>query len=176
MQIYIETPRLVLRSWKEEDLPAFVRMNADPKVMEFFLNPLDEQGSYALYQLICNGLAESGFGGYAVERKDDRAFMGFTGLHQITFDVDFAPGIEIAWRLLPEYWGNGYAPEAASACLEHARTTLGLKEVFAFTSLLNKRSQRVMQKIGMQQVKEFNHPLVPAENPLYKHVLYHKLF
>lgn len=176
MKIYIETPRLILREWKEEDLPAFTRMNADPKVMEFFLSSLDEEGSYALYQLICDEFAESGFGGYAVERKEDHAFIGFTGLHNITFDVDFAPGIEIVWRLLPEYWGNGYAPEAATACLEYAYTKLGLKEVFAFTSLLNKRSERVMQKIGMQKVKEFNHPLVPAENPLREHVLYHKLF
>ena len=52
---------------------------------------------------------------YAVERKEDHAFMGYTGLHQITFDVDFAPGIEIGWRLAHEYWGQGYAPEAATA-------------------------------------------------------------
>lgn len=176
MKIYIETPRLILREWKEEDLPGFVRMNADPRVMEFFLNSLDEQESYALYQLICKEFAERGFGGYAVERKEGHAFIGFTGLHQTTFDVDFAPAVEVAWRLLPEYWGNGYAPEAASACLEYARTKLGLKEVVAFTSLLNKRSQRVMQKIGMQKVKEFRHPLVPAGHPLCEHVLYHKLF
>ena len=62
-----------------------------------------------------------GFGLYAVERKEDHAFMGYTGLHQITFDVDFAPGIEIGWRLAHEYWGHGYAPEAATACLEYTR-------------------------------------------------------
>ena len=94
-------------------------------------------------------------------------------LHQITFDVDFAPGIEIGWRLAHEYWGRGYAPEAATACLEYARESLDIKELFSFTSLPNQRSERVMQKIGMERVREFGHPLVPAEYPLHRHVLYH---
>ena len=56
--------------------------------------------------------------------------MGYTGLHQITFDVDFAPGIEIGWRLAHEYWGQGYAPEAANACLEYTRNKTDIKELF----------------------------------------------
>ena len=150
MQKYIETPRLILRDWKEEDIPFFARMNADPNVMEFFLSSLSSEESYA--------------------------FMGYTGLHQIAFDVDFAPGIEIGWRLAHEYWGQGYAPEAATACLEYTRNKTDIKELFSFTSLLNQRSERVMQKIGMERVREFDHPLVPGEHPLCRHVLYHIKF
>ena len=96
------------------------------------------------------------------------------GLHQITFDVDFAPGIEIGWRLAHEYWGHGYAPEAATACLEYTRKQPGHSQnLYSFTSLPNLRSERVMQKIGMTRMKEFDHPLVPADHPLRKHVLYH---
>lgn len=100
MQTYIETSRLILRDWKEEDIPAFARMNADPHVMEFFLHPLTPEESLAFYHRIQNEFQTCGFGLYAVERKEDHAFMGYTGLHQITFDVDFAPGIESAgdWR------------------------------------------------------------------------------
>ncbi len=58
--------------------------------------------------------------------------MGYTGLHQIAFDVDFAPGIEIGWRLAHEYWGQGYAPEAATACLEYTRNKTDIKELFSF--------------------------------------------
>lgn len=173
MQIYIETPRLILRDWKEEDIPAFAHMNADPHVMEFFLNPLTAEETFAFYQRIQNEFHTCGFGLYAVERKEDHAFMGYTGLHQITFDVDFAPGIEIGWRLGHEYWGHGYAPEAASACLEYAHNHLGIKELYSFTSLPNFRSERVMQKIGMTCVKEFKHPLVSKGHALCKHVLYH---
>ena len=99
--------------------------------------------------------------------------MGYTGLHQITFDVDFAPGVEIGWRLAHEYWGHGYAPEAALACLEYARKYLDIQTIFSFTSLPNLRSERVMQKIGMERMKEFNHPLVPQGHALCRHVVYH---
>ena len=144
--------------------------------MEFFLNSLSLEESFAFYQRIQNEFQTCGFGLYAVERKEDHAFMGYTGLHQITFDVDFAPGIEIGWRLAYEYWGQGYAPEAANACLEYTRNTTDIKELFSFTSLLNQRSERVMQKIGMERMKEFDHPLVPSEHPLCRHVLYHIKF
>ena len=151
-------------------------MNADPNVMEFFLSSLSSEESFAFYQRIQNEFQTCGFGLYAVERKEDHAFMGYTGLHQITFDVDFAPGIEIGWRLAHEYWGQGYAPEAANACLEYTRNKTDIKELFSFTSLLNQRSERVMQKIGMERVREFDHPLVPGEHPLCRHVLYHIKF
>ena len=176
MQKYIETPRLILRDWKEEDIPFFARMNADPNVMEFFLSSLSSEESFAFYQRIQNEFQTCGFGLYAVERKEDHTYMGYTGLHQITFDVDFAPGIEIGWRLAHEYWGQGYAPEAATACLEYTRNKTDIKELFSFTSLLNQRSERVMQKIGMERIREFDHPLVPGEHPLCRHVLYHIKF
>lgn len=142
--------------------------------MEFFLNPLTPEQSRELYDRIQTEFAECGFGGYAVERKTEGDFIGFVGLHRIEFDVDFAPGVEIAWRLTPEAWGRGYAPEAAAACLEYAGNVLGLETVYAFTSLPNERSQRVMRKIGMEYVKEFDHPLVPRDHPLLRHVLYAK--
>ncbi|MBD9092421.1 MAG: N-acetyltransferase, partial [Bacteroides oleiciplenus] len=148
------------------------RLNSDDKAMEFFLNKLSYQETLDFYNRIQKEFASSGYGLYAVEKKEDHAFIGYVGLHNITFDVDFAPAVEIGWRLLPELWNQGYATEAASACLEYARTTLGLKELYSFTSLPNKRSERVMQKIGMMKDKEFNHPLVSPDHPLYRHILY----
>ena len=91
MQTYIETPRLILRNWKEEDIPAFARINADPNVMEFFLKSLTEEETLAFYHRIQDELQNYGFGLYAVERKEDHAFIGYTGLHRFTFDTDFAP-------------------------------------------------------------------------------------
>lgn len=142
--------------------------------MEFFLNPLTHEQSREFYREIQAEFAECGFGAYAVERKAEGDFIGFVGLHRIAFDVDFAPGVEIAWRLLPEVWGRGYAPEAATACLDYAGNVLGLETVYSFTSLPNVRSQRVMQKIGMERIGEFDHPLVPPGHPLLRHVLYAK--
>lgn len=172
----METPRLILRGWKEEDVEPFARINSDEQVMEYFLKRLDEKDTLAFYRRIVDEFADCGFGLYAVEDKADGAFIGYVGFHHFNFDADFAPGLEIGWRLRKESWGKGLATEAASACLEYGKDILGLKEVCSFTSLPNKRSERVMQKIGMSFVREFGHPLVDPAHALYKHVLYKKQF
>lgn len=172
MKRYIETSRLVLRDWTEADIEPLARMNGDARVMEYFLKSLTPEESLDFYQRIRNEFEECGFGLYAVECKEDRSFAGYVGFHRFTFEVDFAPGIEIGWRLDAGKWGKGYATEAALACLDYGRRVLGLKEVYSFTSLPNKRSERVMQKIGMERVREFGHPLVSPDHPLYRHVLY----
>lgn len=170
--VYIETQRLILRDWTEKDLPAFVRMNRDPAVMEYFLKPLTEEESNNFFHRIREELQEYRYGLFAVEVKADGEFIGYTGLHHAGFDTDFCPCLEIGWRLRAEAWGKGYATEGAQACLDYAFDTLHLPEIYSFTSMPNKRSERVMQKIGMQKVKEFDHPLVPAGHPLLRHVLY----
>lgn len=170
--IYIETPRLILRSWKDEDILPFAKLNSDPNVMKYFLKPLTYEESVEFMQSIKDEIALYGYGTYAIEEKASGAFVGLTGFHNIAFEADFVPGIEIGWRILPEYWNRGYVTEAAKACLAYAKSDLHLTEVLAFTSLPNKSSERVMQKIGMKKVKNFNHPLVPVEHPLLEHVLY----
>lgn len=172
MKIYIETQRLILRTWQEEDIPHLARLNSDEKVMEYFLKPLSYQETVDLYSKIQSELTTYGYGVYAVKEKETGAFVGFVGLHNVTFEVDFAPAVEILWRILPEFWGKGYASEAAKACLNYAQNELNLKEIVAFTSLPNTRSEHVMQRIGMKHVKEFNHPLVEPNHPLLRHVLY----
>lgn len=167
----LETPRLLLRHWREEDFPAFAAMNADPNVMKFFPAPLSAEASEAMFGSIREELRREGFGGWAVERREDRHLLGFTGLHRVTFPGELNGCIEIAWRLRHEAWGQGYAPEAAKACLEYA-AQLGIEEVYAFTTLSNLPSQRVMQKCGMERLKEFDHPALPEEHPLLRHVLY----
>lgn len=172
MKCYLKTERLLLRGWKQEDRPEFVRMNRDLRVMEYFLKPLTVSESDDLFRRIQEEFVVYGFGLFAVEKADTHKFIGWVGLHHFDFDVDFAPGIEIGWRLLPEAWGKGYAPEAAAACMEFAFQRLHLEEVYSFTALSNERSQRVMQKIGMERLKEFGHPCVDSDHPLYRHVVY----
>lgn len=170
--IYIETSRLKLRDWKEEDIPSFVRMNSDKEVMEFFLTTLTEEETMAFYRRIRKEFEECGYGLYAVESKETGNFLGFVGFHNFAFQVDFAPGVEIGWRLCRNAWGKGYATEAASACLDYARNHLLFKTVYSFTAIPNKRSARVMQKIGMHFEKEFDHPLVEQGHWLRRHALY----
>lgn len=174
MKIYIETERLYLRDWIEADVPTFAKMNADEQVMEYFLKPLSREESIDMLKIIKTEIASSGFGFFALERKEDGALLGMVGLHQVGFDVDFVPAVEIGWRLLPAYWGKGYTPEAALGSFQFAKEQLSMEEIVAFTALPNKKSQRVMQKIGMEFEKEFDHPLVSAGHPLQRHVLYKK--
>lgn len=176
MKQYIKSERLILRSWQETDITHLARLNSDHKVMEYFLKKLSHEETIALYNQIQEEFMVYGFGVYAVEEKETGTFIGFVGLHHVTFDVDFAPAIEILWRLLPDFWGKGYATEAATACLNYAKDELKLKEIVSFTSLPNKRSEHVMQKIGMTRIKEFNHPLVEPVHPLYTHILYKIVF
>ncbi|MDM1500894.1 GNAT family N-acetyltransferase [Myroides marinus] len=172
MKTFIETDRLIIRQYKDSDLAAFIAMNQDEQVMEFFLKKLTPEESTEAYNRIKNKIDQNGYGFFAVEEKSSGSFIGFVGLLDITFDVDFAPGVEIGWRMLPQFWGKGYATEAATACLAFGRETLGLDKIYSFTTTSNLRSANVMQKIGMKYVKNFNHPLVPANHPLLEHVLY----
>ncbi len=93
-------------------------------------------------------------------------------MHRFDFGNDFSTGVEIAWRLVADAWGRGYATEAASACLVYAREVLKIKEVYAFTSAINERSERLMQRLGMRFIKEFDHPSVPCGHRLARHKLY----
>lgn len=166
-----QTARLALRAWREEDQPSFAAMNADRHVMEFFPAPLTDAESQALMERIRSEFPTEGFGLYAVERLSDNELLGFVGLHRVTCSGELAGQIEIGWRLRRDAWGQGYATEAARACIAHA-AKLGIPELVAFTFVGNGRSRRVMQKLGMTCVGEFDHPALPEGHPLRRHALY----
>jgi RimJ/RimL family protein N-acetyltransferase len=81
----------------------------------------------------------------------------------------------VRWRLRQEAWNYGFATEGAKRCLQFGFDVLHLPEVYSFTSALNKRSENVMQKIGMQKEGEFEHPGIEIGHRLRTHVLYKKL-
>ncbi len=168
---YVETERLVLRDWKSEDLPLFSAMNKDERVMCFFPSVLTEEETQSFFYRIQSEFERNGWGLYAVELKSTRQFIGYVGLHEIGFDADFAPGVEIGWRLDADYHNQGLATEAAKGVLELARS-IGLKRLYSFTAKKNIPSERVMQKIGMTKVNEFEHPNLPEDSTLRQHVLY----
>lgn len=170
--IYIETERLNLRDWKDDDLRIFQLMNQDPITMEYFLNTLTFDESRQLYDRINLEIKEKNYGLYAVEIKETKQFIGFTGFHYTVMDTDFAPCIEIGWRYTREAWGFGYATEAANACLAYAKEKLGFEEVYSFTSALNQRSEKVMKKLNMKKICDFQHPSLPDGHKLQQHLLY----
>ena len=169
----LETDRLILRDLQESDLPALITLNQDPEVMQYFPKPYSQAESLRLYQGIQDEVKAYGYSLWAFEEKGSQEFIGLVGLHHSDLRI-FAgkEAVEIGWRLRKEFWNRGYATEAAQACLDFAFQQAGLSEVYSFTSLLNLPSQKVMQKLGMEFVKEFDNEKVPADSPLYRHTLY----
>nr|WP_281398263.1 GNAT family N-acetyltransferase [Ruficoccus amylovorans] len=163
-----------MRHWREDDFPALATLCADPAVMRYFPAPLSEEETRTLFARIRGHFEEHGFGLYAVEKKADARWVGFVGLLEVGADLPFAPATEIAWRLSPEHWYNGYATEAARAVLDFGFNSLGREEIVAFTTESNTPSQRVMRRLGMQTCtdEDFNHPRLPADHPLRLHRLY----
>ena len=166
----IRTERLLLRRWTDADRGPFAALNADPVVMEHFPAPLTRAESDAFADRVEAGFAERGWGLWAVEAPE--GFVGFTGLSVPAFEADFLPAVEVGWRLARSAWGRGYATEAASAALRYAFTDLGLESVVGFTATTNTRSERVMQRVGMRRLGEFDHPALPEGSRLRRHVLY----
>ncbi len=180
--IEFNTARLRLRQWQESDREAFAMLNANPQVMAFFENLLDRSTSDAIFDELRLQIAQRGWGLWAVEVLQNKIpqdevlheneFIGFVGLCIPSPDLPCSPCVEISWRLLPNYWGKGYATEAARAVLRVAFETVRLPEVISFTSLPNLRSKAVMERIGMVQDGGFEHPQLPPGHPLSLHVLY----
>jgi RimJ/RimL family protein N-acetyltransferase len=169
----LTTPRLLLRQWQDEDLGPFRQMNADPQVMAFYPALLSAAESDALATRISGLISERGWGFWALELRATGQFIGYTGLHVPSAALPFQPCVETGWRLAVPFWGQGYATEAARAAVAFGFGTLNLAEIVSFTSLLNLRSQRVMERLGMQrQAGSFEHPTLPEGHPLRPHCLY----
>jgi RimJ/RimL family protein N-acetyltransferase len=168
----IETPRLILRPWRESDLAPFAEQNADPDVMRFLGGPLTRAASDAYVRRCEAHYAAHGFCKWAVEAPGIAPLIGGVGLSYVSFDASFTPAVEVAWRLHRHFWGQGYATEAARAAINDGFTRIGLTEIVAFTVPANIPSQRVMQRLGMTRDGEFDHPRYDAIHPLCRHVLY----
>jgi RimJ/RimL family protein N-acetyltransferase len=195
----LRTERLLLRRFRDEDRVPFAAINADPRVMEHFVAPLDRAASDAFVDRIEERRDERGYSLWAIEVVDRPAplaerfigvapsagrfigvapsagrFIGYVGLWDATFEAHFTPTVEVGWRLAAEAWGNGYATEAAEASVDDGFVRVGLPEILSFTATVNRRSRAVMERIGLVRdpVGDFDHPSSPAGHPTRRHVLY----
>lgn len=170
----IRTDRLLLRQWTILDRGPFAAMSADPEVMEYFPQVLSREQSFAVVEGCTRAIEDVGYGLSALEVRETGRFIGFTGLAPADLDALIGPAVEISWRLARDSWGLGYAGEAARACLKFAFNSAGLAEVVSVTARINKRSRRVMERIGMihDPAEDFDHPRVAPGHRLERHVLY----
>jgi RimJ/RimL family protein N-acetyltransferase len=170
----IETARLILRPWRDEDREPFRAMSADPEIMATLGGVLSAEAADAYIERHQGNVARLGFGRWAVERRDDGAFIGAVGLAPIWPGLPLPEGYEMGWRLVRPAWGAGYAAEAARAAIDDALTRRGLAIVYAFTAHTNTRSEAVMRRLGMSRRMDldFEHPDLPPGDPLRRHVVY----
>ncbi|MBI5448033.1 MAG: GNAT family N-acetyltransferase [Gammaproteobacteria bacterium] len=170
----IETERLILRTWREEDIEPMAAIDQDPKVCEFLLGIGNRATTEAGVKRIIQHYKQHGFCLYAVELKSTHEFIGWTGLSVPSFEAHFTPAVEIGWRLDSRHWNQGYATEGAKAVLQYAFTVLKLPEIVSFTAVNNQASRRVMEKIGLhhESSDDFDHPKLEKSHPLCRHVLY----
>jgi ribosomal-protein-alanine N-acetyltransferase len=92
----------------------------------------------------------------------------------VVMEAHFTPAVEVGWRLARSAWGNGYATEAARAALAFGFEETGLDEIVSLTTVANRRSRAVMERLGMSHdaADDFEHPSLPPGHPQRPHVLY----
>ena len=171
----IETDRLILRPYREDDRKAFAALNGDPQVGAWLAGIQDRAQSDTMMDRINAHIAEHGFGFWGAERKSDGRLIGAIGLVVVPEGpLPVGPAVEMGWRLVPEAWGAGYATEGAKAALVWGFANLPLNEIIAFTARSNLASQSVMRRIGMQPdpARDFDHPKLAEGHPLRPHVVY----
>jgi RimJ/RimL family protein N-acetyltransferase len=142
--------------------------------MEHFPSPLNRKESDAFADRIEAGFNEHGYGLWAIEVPGEAEFIGYVGLALQTFEAHFTPAVEVGWRLARDYWGRGFAGEAARTAVDDGFNRVGLEEIVSFTVPAHVRSIKVMQRIGMTHdpADDFDHPRLPVGHHLRRHVLY----
>ncbi|MEU6001294.1 GNAT family N-acetyltransferase [Streptomyces sp. NPDC047197] len=149
----IQTPRLVLRRWRESDVAPMAVINADPEVMRWIgdgsVHDGEEQtrSTMAMWE---RGWETEGFGLFAVEDRATGELAGFTGLSVPHYLPEVLPAVEIGWRLGRPFWGRGLATEAARAALDFGFADRGLERIVSVAQVGNVASERIMNKLGMR--------------------------
>lgn len=156
----IRTPRLLLRRWHDDDLVPLADINADPRVMRWVGDGsvLDLEETAEAVERWEEEWDEEGFGLFAVELLASGELAGFTGLTMPEFLPEVMPSVAISWRLGTQFWGQGYASEAAHATLEFALQDRGIERVISIVRPQDDASENVSRKLGMTPEREITHP------------------
>lgn len=148
----LETPRLLLREWRDTDLDAHAAMSADPEVMRYLGDGVvrDRGQAWREIALHIGHWALRGYGQWVLERLEDGAVLGRARL----WNPPGWPGLEVGWKLARDAWGHGYATEAGQAAIDWTWETLEAPELISIIRPDNTASIRVAGRLGMKQLRE----------------------
>jgi RimJ/RimL family protein N-acetyltransferase len=169
----IDTPRLILRPWALDDVVEIERVTNTPPVMEYMGGVAAPDVFAAMVERNMLGQREYGFSFWIAQRRSDDALLGFCGFKRGTVGPILGE-MEIGWRFREDVWGQGYAREAASACLDWAWARAQCERIFAITVMSNTPSWGLMLRLGMRRREDldFHHPNFPPDHPLAPHITY----
>jgi RimJ/RimL family protein N-acetyltransferase len=158
MQIFLETERLVLRRFTEDDVDNLVELDSDPDVMHFITGgratPRREIESDVLPMYVDYHARFAGFGFWAAVEKASGRFVGWFHFRPTAH----ADEVELGYRLLKSVWGKGYATEGSRALIDKGFAELGVQRVVAFTMVVHVASRRVVEKAGLRLVRTYHQP------------------
>ncbi len=140
----LETERLILRGWRAEDFEPLAAIHADPETMTFVGGAQERNDAWRSLASLAGHWVLRGYGKWAVERKSDGVLLGRVGM----INPEGWPALEIGWTLGKQYWGRGYATEAAQAALDYAFTTQAVDRLISCIDANNIASQAVAKRIG----------------------------
>ena len=149
MKIILETDRILLREYVEDDAEAFFKLNSDPEVLRFVPDKALLNVEQARQLLLDHPIADyrkQGFGRGACILKSTGEQIGFAGLKYL----EELGEVDVAYRLMPTHWGQGLATEAALASVRYGFTDLGLKRIIGLVMPENIASVRVLEKTGLR--------------------------
>jgi RimJ/RimL family protein N-acetyltransferase len=152
----LETERLVIREWRDDDLEPFAAMLGDPETMRYYPRPYSPEEAWAFIERNRARYVANGFGLWALEERGTGAFVGDCGL--VSTLVEGMAEVEIIWHVVRERWRQGIATEAAAAIRDHGFGPVGLRRLIALIRPDNDPSQGVARKLGMgiERTAEFH--------------------
>lgn len=146
--VTLETERLLLRMFREEDFDDYAAIFGDPEVSRYLGDgePLSRFAAWRSLAAIVGHWQLRGYGMWAVEERQSGVLVGRIGF----FYPEGWPGFEIGWVLKPAYWGLGYATEGAKAALNYGFSELGKEHIISLIYPDNIRSIQVAKRLKEQ--------------------------
>ena len=161
MNIRIETERLILRPFLEEDVERLFLLDSNPEVMRYVgLKPLTQKKqSIEVIKIIQKQYEVNGIGRLAVIEKESNLLIGWSFLKYLTDEINgFKEIYDLGYRFLPEFWGKGYATESGKASLDYGFNVMNLEKIYAHAHSENVASNHTLKKLGFVEKGTFEEP------------------
>lgn len=154
----LQTERLILRELVASDDQAMFELDSNPSVHKFLgNNPIHSiDQAREVIAMVREQYIENGIGRWAVIEKVSGNFIGWSGLKYIIEQENYLINFyDIGYRLIPKYWGRGYATESATAAIQYGFANIRMQEIYGSAHVQNWQSRKVLEKCGLTFVEKF---------------------